>query len=159
MLERSLKLFIFCLMVLLAFLVALQVFSRYVLNNPTSWSEEAANFTQVFMVFIGGSLAILKKQTLRITFLVDRLPPRLVIYIDFIMRILIVLFLFTMIYYSFFVIVRLHNQFTSGLGMSKSIVYISVPLGGILLLIATIRELHENYLRWRSMTKSQKTLE
>jgi TRAP-type transport system small permease protein len=150
MTEKCLKLSVFCLMFLLVFLVSIQVFSRYVLNNPTSWSEEAANFTQVFLVFLGGTLAIFQKRTLRITFFVDRLPPRLSAAIELVMKILILLFLITLIWYSFFAIVRLHNQITPGLQLPKSILFVSVPLGGILMLIATLRELRESYSKLRS---------
>ena len=153
MTEKCLKLSVFCLMLLLVFLVSIQVFSRYVLNNPTSWSEEAANFTQVFLVFLGGTLAIFRKRTLRITFFVDRLPPHLSAAIELVMKILILLFLITLVWCSFFAITRLHNQITPGLRLPKSILFVSVPLGGILMLIATLRELRESYAKWRSDAK------
>jgi TRAP-type transport system small permease protein len=148
--EKCLKGSVFCLMVLLVSLVSLQVFSRYVLNNPTSWSEEAANYTQVFMVFLGGTLAIFQKKTLRITFFVDRIPPRIALFIDVAMRILILIFLGYLIWYGFFAVIRLHNQITPGLGWSKSVLFASVPLGGILMLIATCRELRESFVKWRA---------
>ncbi|HSB05031.1 MAG TPA: TRAP transporter small permease [Thermodesulfobacteriota bacterium] len=154
--EKYLKFSIFCLMLLLVFWVSLQVFTRYVLNNPTSWSEEAANFTQVFLVFLGGTLAIFQKRTLRITFFVDRLPPRVVAAIELLMKTLILLFLVTMIWYSFFAISRLHNQITPGLRLPKSILFVSVPLGGILMLIATLREIRESYSKWVSAAKVNK---
>ena len=157
MTEKCLKLSVFCLMVLLVLLVSVQVFTRYVLNNPTSWSEEAANFTQVFLVFLGGTLAIFQKRTLRITFFVDRLPPRLAAAIELAMKIFILLFLITLIWYSFFAITRLHNQITPGLRLPKSILFVSVPLGGFLMLIATLRELRESYARWRSAAKDNET--
>ncbi len=156
MTEKCLKLSVFCLMVLLVLLVSVQVFTRYVLNNPTSWSEEAANFTQVFLVFLGGTLAIFQKRTLRITFFVDRLPPRLSAAIELAMKIFILLFLITLIWYSFFAITRLHNQITPGLRLPKSILFVSVPLGGFLMLIATLRELRESHLKWKSAAKDHK---
>jgi TRAP-type transport system small permease protein len=155
MTEKCLKLTVFCLMVLLVLLVSVQVFTRYVLNNPTSWSEEAANFTQVFLVFLGGTLAIFQKRTLRITFFVDRLPPRLSAAIELAMKILILLFLITLVWYSFFAITRLHNQITPGLRLPKSFLFVSVPLGGILMLIATLRELRGSYSKWRFLSKDE----
>jgi len=157
MTEKGLKYSVFCLMVLLVLLVSIQVFTRYVLNNPTSWSEEAANFVQVFLVFLGGTLAIFQKRTLRITFFVDRLPARLSASIEVVMKILILLFLIAMIWYSFFAILRLHNQITPGLQLPKSVLFVSVPLGGILMVIATLRELRESCLKLRSATKITQT--
>lgn len=153
MVERYLKVVIVGFMVLLVILVSLQVFSRYIFNTPTSWSEEASNFTVVYLTFLGGSLAVFQRKTLRITFFVDRLPPRLAINLDIMMRVLIVLFLLTVIWYSFFVIAPVHNQLTTGLRWSKSIIFVSIPLGGILMLVATLQELREDVLKLRSDRK------
>jgi TRAP-type C4-dicarboxylate transport system permease small subunit len=153
--EKFLKVSIFGLMALLVLLVSLQVFTRYVLNNPTSWSEEAANFTQVFLVFLGGSLAIFQKKTLRITFFVDRLSPRTGILLEFILKFLILLFLVTMIWYSFFAMSRLHNQITPGLRWPKSFIFAAVPLGGVLMLVATLRELKGSLRKWRSLMQGR----
>ena len=69
-------------MVFLVVLVGLQVFTRYVLNDPTSWSEEAASFLEVYMVFLGGALAMVRGKTLRITSLIERLPYRFQYFLD-----------------------------------------------------------------------------
>jgi len=153
MIEKCLRLSVFCLMVLLVLLVSLQVFSRYAFNSPTSWSEEAASFTQVFLVFFGGALAIYRKQTLRITFFIDRLPPRFAIIIDLAMRVLVVFFLLAVIWYSLYAMPNLHSQLTVGLRVPKSVVLISLPLGGILMLIPTLQGIHHSYSRLRAIQK------
>lgn len=136
-------------MVFLVVLVGLQVFTRYVLNDPTSWSEEAASFLEVYMVFLGGALAMVRGKTLRITSLIERLPYRFQYFLDLTMKILISLFLIVMIWYSLFAIARLHNQIMAGLRWPKSILYASVPLGGMLMLVIILRDLRKSYLNFR----------
>ncbi len=150
MIEKTLKLSISILMFLLVVLVGLQVFTRYVLSDPTSWSEEAASFLQVYMVFLGGALAMARGKTLRITSLIERLPYGFQNFIDLTMKFLIALFLIFMIWYSLFAIARLHNQIMAGLRWPKSILYASVPLGGLLMLMITLRDLRKSYLNFRS---------
>jgi len=149
MIERFLKYALVTLMLALVLLVALQVFTRYALNNPTSWSEEAACFVQVYMVFWGGCLAMFRKKTLRITVLVDRLPPRMAMGLDLFMKAMILLFLLTMIWYGGVAVYRLHGQVSPGLQWPKSILYATVPLGGILMLIATFRDMADTVRQWR----------
>ena len=153
MIERLLKISLAVLMFLLVLLVGLQVFSRYILNDPTSWSEEAANLTLVFMVFIGGTLAIYRKSTLRITFLVDKLSPRAAAFIDLTMKIMVLIFLAFTIVYGIIAVIDLRNHITAGLEWSKSIIFSAVPLGGLLMLIATIRDIPKSYKNWRRYDK------
>lgn len=35
-----------------------QVFTRFVLNNPSSWSEEVCRYLLIWISFIGGSLGL-----------------------------------------------------------------------------------------------------
>ena len=42
----------------LLFTLLLQVFTRYVLNDPLSWTEEVARYLYVYIVFLGASAAI-----------------------------------------------------------------------------------------------------
>lgn len=53
--------------------VTLQVFFRYVLNNPLSGSEEIARLTLVWVTFVGSAVAVRDNTHLKIDFLVERL--------------------------------------------------------------------------------------
>jgi TRAP-type C4-dicarboxylate transport system permease small subunit len=52
-----------------------QVFTRYVLNDPSIWSEEAARYLYVGVVFFGTAAAVRDRSHVGIPFLMDRLPP------------------------------------------------------------------------------------
>lgn len=59
---------------LLVLLVAWQVFTRLVLNQPSAWSEEAARHTFVWVMLIGIAIAVGEKADVIMDFLVERLP-------------------------------------------------------------------------------------
>ena len=56
--------------------VLLQVFFRYVLNSPLTWSEELARYLFIWCAFLGWIVASRKRSHLAMTFVVDRMPPR-----------------------------------------------------------------------------------
>jgi TRAP-type C4-dicarboxylate transport system permease small subunit len=52
-----------------------QVFTRYVLNDPSIWSEEAARYLYVGVVFFGAAAAVRDRSHIGMPFLLERLPP------------------------------------------------------------------------------------
>jgi TRAP-type C4-dicarboxylate transport system permease small subunit len=67
--------------VLLFVTVLWQVFTRYVLNDPSGMSEELARYLYVGVVFFGAAAAVGDRSHVGIPFLVEKLPalPRLMV--------------------------------------------------------------------------------
>lgn len=59
------------LFILFFVIVILQVFFRYVLNLPLTWSEGAARYLNVWAVLLGASLAVKHKDHLRVDLIDD----------------------------------------------------------------------------------------
>ena len=49
----------------LAIIVFLQFFTRYILNDSLSWTEEIARYGLMWLAFIGGAVVTRKKPTSR----------------------------------------------------------------------------------------------
>jgi TRAP-type C4-dicarboxylate transport system permease small subunit len=54
--------------------VVLQVFFRYVARIVVPWTEEAARYFCIWMVFMGAAAAVAQEAHIRITFVVDHVP-------------------------------------------------------------------------------------
>lgn len=54
--------------------VILQVFFRYVARIVVPWTEEAARYFCIWMVFMGAAAAVAQEAHIKITFLVERIP-------------------------------------------------------------------------------------
>lgn len=67
--------------VLLFITVLWQVFTRYVLNDPSGMSEELARYLYVGVVFFGAAAAVGDRSHVGIPFIVEKLPalPRLMV--------------------------------------------------------------------------------
>ena len=63
-------------LVLLVVLVAIQVFYRYVLSHPLTWTEELATYVFAWMIFFGATVSIRHETAPALRALVDRLSAR-----------------------------------------------------------------------------------
>ncbi|MFC6488304.1 TRAP transporter small permease [Nitratireductor sp. GCM10026969] len=60
----------------LAFVVFLQFFTRYVLNNSLGWTEEIARFLLIGVTFLGAIIAVRKESHIAVELLYRYLPRR-----------------------------------------------------------------------------------
>jgi TRAP-type C4-dicarboxylate transport system permease small subunit len=62
-------------LVLLVVTTSLQVFTRYVLNMPFTWTEEVARMLFTWIVFLGAALIVKRSSHISIDIVVKALPP------------------------------------------------------------------------------------
>lgn len=65
------------LLILTVAVTITQVFFRYVLNASLSWPEEMARWSFVWLVFLGGAVAVWRDKHIAVDLLAKRLPARL----------------------------------------------------------------------------------
>ncbi len=130
------KILIF-LMSILVFDVLWQVIGRYILNSPSSFTDEMAGFILIWLGLLGAAYVSGKKEHLAIDILLQKLNPKrqriINIFIDFI----IILFALSvliiggmwLVYTRFILEVK-----SPALGISMGYIYFVLPLSGALIL-------------------------
>lgn len=63
------------LLVLIALLMSAQVFTRYVLHHPLTWSDEVVSLAFTWLCFLGAAVALKYRGHIGMSFLVDMCPP------------------------------------------------------------------------------------
>ena len=53
-----------------------QFFTRYVLNDSASWTEEIARYLLIGTVFVGAAIGVAKNNHIQVDLLYRYLPPR-----------------------------------------------------------------------------------
>jgi len=53
----------------------LQIFTRYILNNPLSWTSEASTLSYIWVVFWGAAFLLRNDDHVRFSILQDAVPP------------------------------------------------------------------------------------
>ena len=85
--------------VLLFVTVLWQVFTRYVLNDPSGMSEELARYLYVGVVFFGAAAAVSDRSHVGIPFVVEKLPPLLRLTVALVIGALVLAFCLGMVWW------------------------------------------------------------
>jgi len=129
----------------LAFIVFLQFFTRYVLNDSLSWTEEIARYGLMSLAFIGGAVVTRKKAHIAVELLANLMKPSplkraLLALVDFVT----LGFMALLAYFSVTIVARMHSQRMTVFELPMSIVYGVVGLGCFLMLVRQIQVVWRN---------------
>ena len=130
--------------IVMVVLTCWQVFKRYVLKNPSTWSEELVSYLFAWMSLLGASIVTSESGHMNIPVLVDRLNPQMRSYMRILHELIALLFSLAILVYGGWQISRLAmGQMTSSLGVPVGIFCFVMPLCGVLNIIYTIINIAE----------------
>jgi len=131
-----------------------QVFTRFVLRHPSSFTEELARFLLIWVGLLGASYASGKKLHLAIEVVVDRLSEKSRSGAEVIIQSLVFLFAFLVMVIGGIRLVTITlalSQISAALRIKLGYVYLVIPLSGLLImyyawlfLIAALQKLRQN---------------
>lgn len=135
----------FALFWALAFIVFLQFFTRYILNDSLSWTEEIARYGLMSLAFIGGAVVTRKKAHIAVELLSNLMKPgplrsTLLALADFVT----LGFMGLLAFFSVTIVERMHSQRMTVFELPMSIVYGVVGLGCFMMLARQIQVVWRN---------------
>ncbi len=132
---------ILCIMVLD---VTWQVFSRYVLSDPSSFTDEVARFLMIWLALLGGAYLFGTRGHLAVTMMVDRFSARGRYLTTWFSYILILFFAsFTLIYGGINLVLRTMKQVSPAMHIPMACVYSILPICGVLIILYVCLNLRE----------------
>lgn len=133
------------LLIAMTFLVIYQVFTRYVLNNPSDFTEELVRYLLIWTGFIGAAYAFSTREHMALVFVRDKLNDKnkkiLIILID---AVVLAFALFIMIIGGSKLAFSARKEFSALLGISRSLVYSMAPISGVFIVIIQIINIWED---------------
>lgn len=121
-----------------------QVFTRYVLGNPSTWSEELVGYLFAWMSLFGACLVTGERGHMNIPIIVDMAAPGLKKLLLSLGEIIAFLFSMVILVYGGMQITSLAmGQMTSSLGVAVGVFYVVMPICGIVNMIYTILNIVE----------------
>ena len=142
--DRVLGNFLVVLLVLMVLSVLWQIFSRYLLNSPSSFTEELARYLFIWIGILGAAYASGQQTHLSIDILPPKLNPTNRIRLRIFINILIILFSLTVLVIGGGNLVYVNDllgQSSAALGVPLSWVYSVVPVSGLLVIYYKIHEI------------------
>ena len=137
----------------LLFTLFLQVFTRYVLNDPLSWTEEVARYLYVYIVFLGASAAISDRTHVGIDYFAKLLPIGAQWLLSVAVNLLILGALALLTYWGWRAAMRQWNLPLVVLDIPYTWVYIVVPITAVLMSLRTIMLMRADYAAMRAGTQ------
>jgi TRAP-type C4-dicarboxylate transport system permease small subunit len=129
----------------LAFIVFLQFFTRYILNDSLAWTEEIARYGLMWLVFIGGTMVTRRNTHIAVELLANVMrsgPARTVLLAS--IDLIKFAFLGLLAYFAVAIIERMHYQRMTVFDLPMSVVYGGVGLGCFMMFA---RQIHNT---WRN---------
>lgn len=130
------------LVVLIALLMSVQVFTRYVLHYPLTWGDEIVSLAFTWLCFLGAAVALKHRGHIGLNFLVELFPagPR---------RVWIALigavvsgFLAVLVYAGWRMTELVHDQMSAALEMPMSVFYAALPVSAALMIVHELAHVH-----------------
>lgn len=126
-----------------------QVFTRYALNDPSVWSEEAARYLYVGVVFFGAAAAVRDRSHLGMPFLLDYLPPGAALAVTLFTRTLTLVFCLAIVVYGWRAVMHEWDLPTLAMEIPQGLPLAAVPIGLGLAAIRTVIGMAEDVAAFR----------
>ncbi len=121
--------------------VTWQVTSRFVLKNPSSYTEELAGFLLIWIGLLGASYAYYTKAHLGIDVLIYKLTGLKRRFVEILINLIVAAFAFFVMVLGGIRLVKLTftlGQISPALGIEMGYVYLVIPLAGLLIIYFAI---------------------
>lgn len=126
-------------LIAMAALTCWQVFTRYILQNPSPWSEELVAYLFAWTSLLGASIITGERGHMNIPIVTDHLSPGIKKLSAIVGELIAFAFSLIILVYGGIKITNLAmRQMTSALGVSVGVFYAVMPLCGILNMIYTV---------------------
>lgn len=136
-LNRVLELTLILLMSVLVLDVLWQVFSRYLLSSPSSFTDELAGFLLIWVGVLGAAYVAGRKEHLAIDILIQKSPPARQRLLQYIIHALIFLFALSVMVTGG--VILMYTRFalqvkSAALQLPLGYVYIVLPISGLIIM-------------------------
>lgn len=111
--------------------VLVQVFFRYFLDSPLTWSDELARYLFVWCAFLGWIIAARRRSHLAITSVQMRVSPRTGALMHSLAALASIVFAGILSYYGFWITLRNADVETTTLFFTQGVVYAIVPVAAL----------------------------
>lgn len=121
-----------------------QVFTRYVLNNPSTWSEELVGYLFAWASLFGASIITGERGHMNIPVVVEKMPVGAQKFFGVFAELIAMAFsLIILVYGGYRITLLAMGQMTSSLGVAVGVFYVAMPVCGVINILYTILNIYD----------------
>lgn len=132
-LELFCKACIAVLFVVMSSSAFLQVVSRFVFNNPLSWTEELSRYTMIWMTLLGAPLGVRYGAHITVDLVRTICPAPIQIGLHYLLNACVLAFAYVFVRYGFVYASSLFAQISPALIIPMGAIYMLIPVSGLLM--------------------------
>ena len=143
---RILEITVMVVIAVLVLDVVWQVITRFILNDPSEWTEELARMLLIWVSLLGASVGFIRKAHLGVDYFVGKLKGKPQLWVEFLVYLLIIAFAGTILIYGGLTLVSdtlAMGQPSPSLQIEMGYVYLAIPLSGFFLTLYAVIGLAE----------------
>ena len=133
------------LLTVMSILVIYQVFSRYVLNDPSDFTQEWVRYLLIWTGFIGGAYAFVTRQHMALVYFREKMSPEkeriLLVIVD---SIILLFAIFVMLIGGIQLVLSVAGVQSALLGVPRSLVYAMGPISGFFIVLIQVINIWED---------------
>ncbi|BFM09312.1 TRAP transporter small permease [Halioxenophilus aromaticivorans] len=137
-LDKGFRFFLASLIALMVLCVTWQIVSRYVLGDPSQWTEELARFLLIWIGLLGGAYAYHVKMHLGLDILSNKLTGSKKVLHALFVHVLVILFSAAVLIVGGLRIVQMTTelkQYSAALEVPMAFIYSALPISGVMLIL------------------------
>ena len=137
---------IIVLLLMMVFNVSWQVFSRFILGDPSSWTEELTRYSLIWLGMLGAGYVTGKKMHLAIDYFTNKVKQPNRNYVELFIHSSILLFAFAVMVIggiNLVVLTLYLKQVSASLQIQLGYVYLAVPISGLLITFYSAENIYE----------------
>ena len=127
-------------MTVMAIVIPYEVVGRYVFHSMTTWSGEVAIYSLAWASMLGAAVGLKKGYQIKMTFVVDILPPFIAKALHLAAHLFTLFFFGTLFYYGMYQTLYNAKQVSPGIEVVMSLPYAALPTGFFLMFFFTLEE-------------------
>ncbi|WED29525.1 TRAP transporter small permease [Vibrio sp. DW001] len=131
------------LMIILLCLLTWQIVTRWLLNDPSLWSEELARVLFMYMSLIGCATAIKHSSHVKITYFSDKLPEKIKLWLIMSLELAVLASIIVVIVLGYQHVQRTAFFELITLGISSKWMNYSLPIGGLFMVVRQLQNLFD----------------
>jgi TRAP-type C4-dicarboxylate transport system permease small subunit len=143
--ERGLLIVLSIIMMVLVFFACWQVFFRYVVGKPSTFTVELLKYSMIWMSMIGASYVFAKREHLAFMMIRNKYAHKKRALLFFTIDLILFSFaFFVMTWGGIDLVLKTYHEITPALGLSMGLVYSVIPISGVIIILIKLFHLYED---------------